>query len=173
VYVLTANNLVLPSGTSSVQPFLVAEVLGHDEHTSSGHRELEAAKASKMINFYKVFALNATIPGDNILRLSIKSQNSLLLGGGSTEIGHTTIDLEDRWLALGRREMRSVSNAQFIADHVSMFDDEKKNGRKRFHCSRQRPLAGASEEGGGGEKRQKTREPENQDISITSKIPNS
>jgi len=98
---------------------VTAEIPGVLPQQSPKFWDVDAKKAKAMMNFYHTFPMNASIPGDNSLRLSVKNHNTLL---GDTEIGHADIDLEDRWLSLARRAQRSTTNKDYLLDNVSCQD---------------------------------------------------
>jgi hypothetical protein len=116
VYVLTANDIKLPSGMSTFTPKVHAGIIGHSMRQSEVYDDLDSKKAQAITNFYKVFALHAQIPGDDTLKVSVFHHNRLL--STDTEIGSAEIDIEDRWLTLMRRGMRCTTNIEYLKQNV-------------------------------------------------------
>lgn len=145
VYVLTANELKFPSGAGwdTINPFVTVQIPGYPPQQSDKLWDIDSKKAKSMLNFYQIFPLNASVPGDNTLRLSVKTHSSLLLT--DTEIGHADIDLEDRWLALQRRTQRSTTNQQFLWDNVSFLDQPFYIQRHTYGENKKTPLQQAQD----------------------------
>lgn len=148
VYVLTANEMKMPSLAiqevlGSVHLSVTAEIVGLHHHPVErklpGTMSLQNIKSQGTVPFYQHFPLSTSIPGPNLLRLSIWAKPVVDVGdlpgmgnlpgignlNQGTLIGTAEIDLEDRWLTFQRRMHRSACNRDYV--EANMCPAEKVN----------------------------------------------
>eukprot|EP00929_Paragymnodinium_shiwhaense_P065053 TRINITY_DN32651_c0_g1_i3.p1 TRINITY_DN32651_c0_g1~~TRINITY_DN32651_c0_g1_i3.p1 ORF type:complete len:2361 (+),score=547.08 TRINITY_DN32651_c0_g1_i3:59-7141(+) len=114
VYVLTARHLNLEVlEEKMLRPYIVAEIIGGPKAISPVVDDLSAGLTRA--DFYHHFNLSSVLPGAAILRLELRHGH----GNEDKLLGAVEVDLEDRWLALTRRELRASSSESFLARHVS------------------------------------------------------
>jgi hypothetical protein len=115
-------------------PSVSARVIGKEVYEHPAMKEVDMRK-SRRLGFYEMFALNAWIPGDNALEITIHSHHTLSM---PTVVGKATIDLEDRWMALQLRQQRMLSNKKFIMAH-RYYEKDRIDQNNCLAISKKRP----------------------------------
>lgn len=117
IYILTANELKLNSlGTGEFNPYLKVGIKEEEMQETDPLEALDKNRATATVPFYKQFSLDAEVPGDS--KLSIKLYDQVNLGSDKL-VGSVDLDIEDRFLCLGRRLRRSVTNQAYLESQVS------------------------------------------------------
>jgi hypothetical protein len=117
LYVLTANDLKLPKNMTIVSPVLTAQVSGRRVFSMDLPDKADVEKANGNLSLYEHFQMSATVPGDSNLHIELKHNTGI--PGQDIEIGHCVVDIEDRWLSIMRRSLRSSCNRSYLETHVA------------------------------------------------------
>lgn len=114
--VLTGSDLELQSlGLSScLKPYLVVK-LGDETPGQSEPTEELPRQGFYRANFYNTFVFETTLPGQAKMTIEVWHKGVL----SNTLLGIVEIDLEDRWLALKRRELRESSCVELLTHCIS------------------------------------------------------
>jgi len=112
VTVLTAHKLEL-SSVGLLKPYLVVK-LGSETQTTTPKEDRTTGRTD-ILSFYDKFTFETTLPGRTRLTVQLWHQGML----SDTCMGSTTVDLEDRWMALKWREFRTHGNKEFLRKTVS------------------------------------------------------
>uniref|UniRef100_A0A7S1AHT7 C2 domain-containing protein n=1 Tax=Noctiluca scintillans TaxID=2966 RepID=A0A7S1AHT7_NOCSC len=116
LYMLTARDLKLPSSVGDFDPVMKVYFNNSPQHQIQ-ERKLtgEGLPSPTNLPIYRRFTFEVPMPGACSLRIELFDENNLR----NVMVGYVQIDVEDRWFAMLSRNMRSMSNREFLRTHAS------------------------------------------------------
>eukprot|EP00931_Biecheleriopsis_adriatica_P038040 TRINITY_DN21817_c0_g1_i1.p1 TRINITY_DN21817_c0_g1~~TRINITY_DN21817_c0_g1_i1.p1 ORF type:complete len:2760 (+),score=507.23 TRINITY_DN21817_c0_g1_i1:809-8281(+) len=130
IYVLTVRDLVLESGVTLQDPYIVATMGGNSTDAKTEHA-VEIQSDNTGLDFYCRLQIGTELPGTGILTLQLWTSNVMAaasdhlataagkLGLQGSMIGEAVVDLEDRWCALQHLRMKEATSKSFIKQRLS------------------------------------------------------